>query len=227
MIYRTVGAGPQPPVEPPRSRTDFVLEAIRDAILSGEYRPGQALVEADIAKTLQVSKTPVREALKTLSGSGLVEMAPYRGATVRVVDAEMARAVYDVRALLEPEAVRRAVLAGWDFGMARAAINRIRKVGADQEPSKLLPINRQFHAALTVGCGNPLIIKILDDVSDQTALITIAGWEIEPTWLAEMTEHREILLAAEQGDADHAAELMRAHIMTFADRVIERLPDGH
>src|SRR6516164_6541602 len=79
------------------SRTVAVLEAIKHAILSGELRPGQSLVETDLAEVLGVSKTPVREALKTLAGAGLVTMSPYKGATVRVVDDEQARHVYDAR----------------------------------------------------------------------------------------------------------------------------------
>ena len=70
------------------SRTVAVLEAIKHAILTGELRPGQALVETDLAEVLGVSKTPVREALKTLAGAGLVTMNPYKGAAVRVVDDE-------------------------------------------------------------------------------------------------------------------------------------------
>jgi DNA-binding GntR family transcriptional regulator len=62
------------------SRTEAVLAAIRHAILAGQMRPGQSLVEADLAQRFGVSKTPVREALKTLAGSGLVTMSPYRGA---------------------------------------------------------------------------------------------------------------------------------------------------
>src|SRR6201986_2990287 len=91
------------------SGTVAVLEAIKHAILAGELKPGQALVETDLAEVLGVSKTPVREALKTLAGAGLVTMSPYKGGTVRVVDDELVRSVYDLRLLLEPEAVRRAV----------------------------------------------------------------------------------------------------------------------
>jgi DNA-binding GntR family transcriptional regulator len=213
------------PPGPPLPRTDFVLESIKEAILSGAFRPGQALVEAELAASLMVSKTPVREALKTLSGSGLVRMSPYRGASVRMVDAELARAVYDVRALVEPEAVRRAVLATRDFSVARAAFTESMAAAADKDRPRMSLINRRFHRALYVSCGNNLMIKILDDLRDQTALITIAGWEIRPTWPAELMEHREILLAAEQGDADRAAELMRKHVTTFADHVIEGLSD--
>src|SRR5437879_2244513 len=65
------------------SRSAVVLDAIKHAILTGRLRPGQNLVETDLAQMLGVSKTPVREALKTLAGAGLVTMSPYRGATVR------------------------------------------------------------------------------------------------------------------------------------------------
>ena len=93
------------------SRTEAVLGAIKHAILAGELRPGQSLVETELAQLLGVSKTPVREALKTLAGAGLVTMSPYRGATVRAIDPASAAAIYDLRLLLEPEAVRRAVQA--------------------------------------------------------------------------------------------------------------------
>ncbi|MEU1026150.1 GntR family transcriptional regulator, partial [Streptomyces sp. NPDC005904] len=101
-----------PPPVPIPSRTQFVLDSIKHRILTGELRPGQPLIETELARAYGVSKTPVREALKTLAGTGLVEMSQYKGATVRTVDAAMAREVYDVRLLLEPEALRRTVLRG-------------------------------------------------------------------------------------------------------------------
>lgn len=203
----------------PASRTDFVLESIKEAILEGELKPGQALVETDLAASLAVSKTPVREALKTLAGSGLVVMSPYKGATVRVVDAGMARSVHDVRLLIEPEALRRSVALGADFSEARSALDEVPGL------ARRSLANRRFHRALYAGCGNPLLVGILDGLRDQTALITVAGWGISPTWDAEDAEHRAILVAAEEGFGDAAADLLRRHIQTFADRVAEELPD--
>ncbi|SFR28602.1 DNA-binding transcriptional regulator, GntR family [Lentzea waywayandensis] len=203
----------------PASRTDFVLESIKEAILYGKLKPGQALVETDLAATLNVSKTPVREALKTLAGSGLVVMSPYKGATVRAVDAAMAASVYDVRMLMEPEALRRSVVAGADFGEARSALDDT------SDLARRSLANRRFHRALYAGCGNPLMVQILDGLRDQAALITVAGWGISPTWDAEEAEHRAILVAAEEGFGDAAADLLRRHIQTFADRVVEELPD--
>ncbi|GGN22392.1 GntR family transcriptional regulator [Lentzea pudingi] len=212
MMYDRVGALPA-------SRTDFVLESIKEAILEGKLKPGQALVETDLAASLAVSKTPVREALKTLAGSGLVVMSPYKGAAVRVVDAEMARSVHDVRLLVEPEALRRSVALGADFSEARSALDEVSGL------ARRSLANRRFHRALYAGCGNPLLVGILDGLRDQTALITVAGWGISPTWDAEDAEHRAILVAAEEGFGDAAADLLRRHIQTFADRVAEELPD--
>ncbi|WP_394622247.1 GntR family transcriptional regulator [Lentzea sp. JNUCC 0626] len=203
----------------PASRTDFVLESIKEAILYGKLKPGQALVETDLAASLNVSKTPVREALKTLAGSGLVVMSPYKGATVRTVDAAMAASVYDVRLLMEPEALRRAVARRADFSEARSALH-------DTEDLTLRNLaNRRFHRALYAGCGNPLMIQILDGLHDQAALVTAAGWGLSPTWEAEEAEHRAILVTAEEGHAEAAADLLRCHLQTFADRLAEELPD--
>lgn len=201
-------------------RTAFVLETIKSSILNGRLRPGQPLVEAELAASFGVSKTPVREALKTLCGSGLVVMTAYRGASVRIADAAMVDQVSDVRMVLEPEALRRGVERGALFTAAAEAL-----AGAAQgDVSGMNEANRAFHRALYRSCGNPLMIEMLDGLRDQTALISVTGWGVSPTWEEEAGEHRDILTAAQAGEADRAAVLLRAHIGGFRDRVLARLP---
>jgi DNA-binding GntR family transcriptional regulator len=216
------------------SRTEAVLEAIKRAILAGEMKPGQSLVEADLAQRLGVSKTPVREALKTLAGTGLVTMSPYRGAAVRTIDAATAAALYDLRLLLEPEAVSRAVGNGGVAGLASEALARS-DAAADDAARSLA--NREFHRALYAGCGNPLLVQALDDLRDQTALVSAVAWQQEaqqagspaadgqrrrgprvPSWQREAGEHRAILAAARARDAGSAGRLLRQHIGQFAAR---------
>jgi len=216
FLTRAAGALP--------SRTVAVLEAIKHAILTGELRPGQPLVETDLAEVLGVSKTPVREALKTLAGAGLVTMNQYKGAAVRVVDDEQARHVYDARLLLEPEALARAAAAGHDWQPAHNALAQA--AGARDQAERSLA-NRDFHRELYRGCGNPLLVRMLDDLRDQTALVSAVAWRHEPDWLAqgdtpswehEAAEHQAILQAAEDGDPARAAGLLRAHITSFVER---------
>ncbi|MBO0518109.1 GntR family transcriptional regulator, partial [Streptomyces beijiangensis] len=115
--------------------------------------PGQALVETELAAQFGVSKTPVREALKTLAGTGLVVMSQYKGVTVRMVDAEMAREVYDVRLLLEPEALRRFERRLASDAAAQEALGR--SDTAEDKADRSLA-NRDFHRALYLPCGHPL-----------------------------------------------------------------------
>lgn len=206
----------------PVSRTELVLDAIRRAILTRELLPGQPLVEAELAGQLGVSKTPVREALKVLSGSGLVTLHPYKGASVRVVDRELATSVYDVRLLLEPEAVGRAVdRVGRDgFAPAVAAFQAATAALAAADQAELSLCSRAFHRAIYTGCGNPLLVGMLDDLRDQIALISVAGWASSPTWTADWGEHQEILAAARAGHAADACDLTRRHITNVAARVV-------
>ncbi|WAL68400.1 GntR family transcriptional regulator [Amycolatopsis cynarae] len=209
----------------PASRTELVLERIRKAILTRELLPGQPLVEMELAQRLGVSKTPVREALKLLSGSGLVTFSPYKGASVSVVDEDLARQVYDVRLLLEPEAVRRTVSSGEPTCLTEAAevLEAASGALAEGDHAELSLLNRRFHRALYAGCGNPLMVRILDDVRDRAALISVTGWEVTPSAKRELDEHRAVLRAAKAGKADRAAELLHKHIAAFLDRLVTAL----
>ncbi|WP_212532569.1 GntR family transcriptional regulator [Actinospica durhamensis] len=201
------------------SRTEAVLDAVKHAILTGRLTPGQPLIETELAAQLGVSKTPVREALKTLAGAGLVTMSPYKGASVRTVDDKLAHSVYDIRILLEPEAVRRAAgscgstSAWWDAaGSALDAADRAADRAERQQA------NREFHRALYAGCGNDLMVGILDGLRDQTALVSTAVWTRNASWEQEAGEHRAILDAIRAGRADVAATLLEEHIRAFVDR---------
>jgi DNA-binding GntR family transcriptional regulator len=212
------------------SRTAAVLEAIKHAILAGELPPGRALVETDLAALLGVSKTPVREALKTLAGAGLVTVHPYKGAVVRLVDDVQARYIYDLRLLLEPEALARSVEPGRGWGPAHEALARA-DASADQAERSLA--NRDFHHELYAGCGNPLLVSMLDDLRDQTALVSAAAWRGDrpgpsgsaPSWEHEAAEHRGVLAAAQAGYAARAASLLKAHIASFVQRNFPAVPE--
>jgi DNA-binding GntR family transcriptional regulator len=212
------------------SRTVAVLEAIKHAILVGELKSGRPLVETDLAAVLGVSKTPVREALKTLAGAGLVTMHPYKGAVVRTLDDQQVRHIYDLRLLLEPEALGRAVTARFDWTNAHHALDRA-DASADQAERSLA--NRDFHHELYAGCGNPLLVRMLDDLRDQTALVSAAAWRQDPTllplvpsWEHEAAEHRSILNAARDDDCDRAAYLLTAHITSFVQRNFPATPEA-
>lgn len=198
----------------PRSLQAVVTEKLTWAILEGRLQAGSRLVEREIAESFHVSKTPVREALQELARRGLVVGRTYSGMAVRTVEPAFVREIYEVRAVVETEALRMAVPFHTDEtrALVRQALDRASSAGNAHDLVKLSFSNRRFHTLLTEPCPNVLMRRLIDDVSDQVALITVAGWRHAFTWIEEATEHAAIFEAVEAKDADEAAERMQAHI---------------
>lgn len=214
-VTTSSSAGSATRVEPMPSRTAWVLDQIRRGILSGQFVAGQPMAEVELALLYGISKTPVREALKTLAGQGLVRLGDFKGATVTVVDKAMVKDVFGVRALLEPPAVAATVLSGADISDAEALLRQAASTTSDAERSDL---NRGFHRVLYSGCGNELLVDILDGLRQRTALISVTLWQSEPSWDTEAHEHVQLWEAASARDAAEVERLTRAHIEHFAAR---------
>jgi DNA-binding GntR family transcriptional regulator len=104
-----------------------------------------------------------------LSNSGLVTFSPYKGASVCVVDAQLAKSVYDIRLVLEPEVVRRTV-EHRDSALLDDAAKALKESSVaitNRDQAALSLLNRQFHRALYSGCGNPQLVNVLHDLKDR------------------------------------------------------------
>jgi DNA-binding GntR family transcriptional regulator len=224
-VYDTVLQGDLDVAVVPRlgSRGDLIANEIKRAILSGRYKAGAPLTEKAIAEELGTSKTPVRDALKALSGTGLVTSSSHRSTSVRAVDASMALSVCDLRLLLEPEAVRRTVGSGLDRAGFESAVTRMVAAEGGGDAYERSLANRAFHRHLYAGCGNPALVEVLDDLTEVNALISVTVWERIGSWVSEAAEHRKMAKAALAGRSEVAAERLRRHIEQFQRRVVEAL----
>lgn len=221
---RRVGKQLEPlkPILEPTSRAALVTEAIKAAILAGQIAPGEQLVERTLAERLGVSKTPVREALRSLQNSGLLESYPTRGVIVKHVDANFVQDLYEMRLLLEPEAVKSSVK-HFDIGLiaqAREKLALSRRLSEANEFAELSRVNRSFHELLYRPCPNQLLKSSLNGMSDQLAFVAAAGWRILPSWDVERREHDEILQYVSGGDADGAREALMDHIRKAMERLV-------
>jgi DNA-binding GntR family transcriptional regulator len=201
------------------SRAAAVADELERAILSGEIRPGEPLVERTLAESFGISKTPVREALKVLSHRGFVEAAPYRAIRVRLISAQEARHIYQVRSLIEPEAVRLAVPYHDEESLRRAAAALDAAEAAKRDLAAKASANRRFHRALYEPCPNRLLCSLADGIQGQVALISVTAWMNSSTWTDEAAEHSAILLALRSGDPELAAGRLRNHIEKFTTNI--------
>jgi DNA-binding GntR family transcriptional regulator len=204
------------------TRAELAAEAIRTAILRGELRQGQPLVERDVAQFLGVSKTPVREALKLLVRTGLIETRAYHGMTVTTVTEGMVKDLFRTRLRLEPYAVGEAYGArdAETLKLAHAALSEADEAATKGDLGAMVMANRRFHRAVYAGCDNSMLCGMLDNLQDRAALVAIAGWNREPTWFTDAAEHKAILAAFESDSFEQAEREMHRHIAQSADRVL-------
>lgn len=197
-----------------RSRTahQFVYETLRRLILSGELGGGARLVQADLAKQLGVSTTPVREALRDLATEGLIRLDPHRGAVVRELDDAEVREIYQLRRLLEPLSIRYAV-----EGMSEAALDAAESLANQMEvepdPGRWVDLNRRFHALFADASGMPRLQAILESLRDSAAVYVGLSIKLKPEQLKNGNQdHRRLLAAVRRRDADAAVNVELEHL---------------
>ncbi|MCA0455616.1 MAG: GntR family transcriptional regulator [Chloroflexi bacterium] len=213
-----------PALRPRASATDAVYDTLREAILTCELPGGTPLIEAALAAQFGVSKTPVREALHRLAHSGLVDMELARGATVHTLTPVEIRDISELRAELEPLALRQSIphFTTSDFQQMRQVLVEAKQSLVAHDYQKLSSLNNSFHHALTHRATNHLLIKWLESLSDRRRLISMQGWSIDNRSLREWDEHSAILDALETGDGEAAVQRLRDHILRFSQIVTEQ-----
>jgi DNA-binding GntR family transcriptional regulator len=198
---------------------DRAYEDLRRRILTGTHQPGEWLREESIATALDVSRTPVRDALRRLQADGLVELHPNRGARVAgFADADLDD-IFSMRAVLEGFAARRAAERGGDpavldelNGLCEAMEEAVR-AGANDANDLITDLNMRFHRALHRAAGNALLPSLLSSVIE----ISLVRHTFHNYMPAEMrrslTQHRELVEAIAARDGTWAEAVMTAHVL--------------
>lgn len=218
---RVIAGDPSPPIgaAPPAESPlrDVVTAELRQAILSGRYKPGQRLVEDRLAEDFGVSRNPVREALRSLAAEGLVALTARRGATVAAPSPTDAQEMIEVRATLEALNARHAARRRDPQVIALlSAVLREGAAAAAAGAIEALPeLNARFHDALAAAGSN----RVLGDLMRSLRLRTGAVFAPQGVWRARETwaEHEAILKAVITGDEELSALLAGRHVMKAGD----------
>jgi DNA-binding GntR family transcriptional regulator len=221
------------PAEQPRSADDVYL-AIKDALASGRYGAGQYLREEQLAKSLGVSRTPVREALRRLDAEGWVETRPNYGVRVKAWTLQDAREIFEARLLIEPYLAGRAAtsIGASDIARLKALADAMlaittRRPSTSESCEAWFTANGEFHAIITAAANNARLDRSLRSMKE-TPLIK---WTFD-TYSDEDRErsarqHVEIVLALEQRNAAWAEAVTRCHILAAEKAVLDRYDREH
>jgi DNA-binding GntR family transcriptional regulator len=205
-----------------RPLREVVAEEIRGMIVRGELAAGERLLEDRLAEQLGVSRNPVREAIRSLEATGLVEVVPRRGAYVARIDVDDARKLLEVRGLLEGFAAELAakqgdadLVASLDSIIAEG--KRASKAGNNVRSAEL---HRDFHLAIERIAGNHYLEQVTQPLRQRTEMVfsLLADDRGPMSW----DEHTEIRDAIAKGDADAARHAVRHHL----DAVIASIQAG-
>jgi DNA-binding GntR family transcriptional regulator len=201
-------------------------QALRAAILSGELAAGTRLVETQLAKQLEVSRTPIREAIRQLQQENLVT-SDIAG-TLRVATLSMQDAVqlYTCRIVLEQLSVAGACENATDADLEQLHQIVLAAEQTDRETStnaQLLDLDYQFHRLIARMSNNLWLVSLLDQVFDQMALLRIQTLQKNPKVLEIRKEHREIYEAIASRSAEQATQTLVSHLDASRDRVIREI----
>lgn len=195
--------------------TETAYKYIFEGILNGKYRAGQSISPDNIVKSLNMSKTPVREALVQLEVEGLV-FRNGRFYNVIFLDEQEVLELYEIRGILESEATYIATkkLTPELLDELKATLEMIKRLNQekDPEPIRLADLNGKFHSIIAKGSGNRYISEYTAQVRLKLKVIRTALFSSSDRRLSEIKEHEDVLRAMESGNAEVARDRMKSHV---------------
>lgn len=202
-----------------QTRSGFLEERLAEDIINGRLLPGTKLEEQVLADRFETSRTPVREALRRLASTGLVEIRPRRGVTVSMVSRERLAQMFETMAELEGSCARLAAERMSDE--QRAALEKLQgkaeKIVATGDPKAYERHNREFHAAIYAGAGNGILEETTQAVRARLAPYRSAQFHIPGRVAKSHAEHSAVVEAILRSQADAAYHAMRRHMQTVSD----------
>lgn len=207
-----------------RNASVAARELIRSAIVEGRLEPGRRLKEEELARELGISRTPIREALLMLQAEDLVVATPNRGATVRAHGAAELEDLYDLRALLEGHAARRAArrISGPELAALDASCDRFAAVAAD-DINGLIRENLFFHNAILDAAGSARLASMVGKVIKLPLVYNAYRWYSPAQMEISVRYHRQIVEAFAARDAELAEQHMREHVLEACDVLVARV----
>jgi DNA-binding GntR family transcriptional regulator len=213
------------PVRSFRPLSEDAYDVLRGAILSGRLAPGARVVEADIARQMTISRSPIREAVRKLEREGLVEYVPRRGTVVVGLSRDDVADAYALRAHLEAYGARLAASRASEAHLSRLAemLERMRACAAADDLPGLVAADVEFHRRLCQAAGSRGLVQAWESLNPERWTL-LSGLTATDFSLTELADRHQPVLAALQARQPHKADLtIRQHILELATSVLAGL----
>jgi len=200
---------------------DVVFNTLRKAILRGELKPGERLMEIQLANKLGVSRTPIREAIRKLELEGLVLMIPRKGAEVAQITEKNMQDVLEVRKALEELSVQLACerITAEQVEEMKMAAEDFRKVLKSGDVTKIAEADVKFHDIIFAATNNQRLITLLNNLREQMYRFRVEYLKQKECYPQLLEEHDKLIALISGGEVEEACELMGCHIDNQASTV--------
>lgn len=207
-------------------RVEALYNSLKERAVNFEFRPGERINEGTIARQLDASRTPLREALNRLVAERLIEFRPGQGFFCRALDSQTIFELYEMRAIIEVAAVRRACERAGDAGIAALGA-RLQADGlstAGLTIREVVARDEAFHLGIAKLTGNSEMVRHLDRINERIRFIRWIdmGHRVGTT----KGEHLDIMTALQDRDSDRAAAVLQTHVMRRMDEIVAAVSEG-
>ena len=211
-----------------KTRTQLVVETLREKILNGEIKAGQPLRQAALAEELNVSRIPVREALLQLEAEGLVAFEPHKGATATELNLEQVDELFELRAMLEADLLAASIpnLSDETLDQATDLLSKLDKaLGKENAANTWSELNSNYHNCLYSGANKPQTQEIVNTLNKNADRYI----RMHLLWAGGISkaesEHNELLALCKSRKVNEAVALIKQHILGSRDEIKEFLTE--
>jgi DNA-binding GntR family transcriptional regulator len=198
--------------------SETVAAAVRAMIVDGRLAPGERINEVRLSEALGVSRTPLREALSRLAAEGALVSTPSIGYSVRALTVEEFEQLYDIRPLLDPEALR---LAGLPSPARLAKLDALnRRFAAARDAEAAISLDDEWHLELIGACPNRVLLELIEGMIRRTRRYETALLREQPNRRRATEDHELILAALRAGDLAHACAALKANMESGREPIL-------
>jgi DNA-binding GntR family transcriptional regulator len=201
--------------------SDSVAVAVRDRIVDGRLPAGERINEVHLSAELGVSRTPLREGLAKLAQEGALRSIPRIGYFVRELSLEEFEQIYDIRPLLDPEALR---LSGLPSSARMARLNELNdKIERSRDANAVIDLDDEWHLELIADCPNKVLIDLIKQIIQRTRRYEIALMREQKNVAVATANHKAIMSALRKRDLDAACAALRQNMQTGRAPIVKWL----
>ena len=197
--------------------SEAAADAVRAMIVDGRLAPGDRINEVHLAAKLGVSRTPLREALSGLVSEGALTVRPRLGYFVRPLSLEEFEQIYDIRPLLDPEALR---LAGVPSAKRIARLEKLNTQLRAAKGAAAIEIDDAWHMELLAGCPNKVLIDLIQNFIVRTRRYELALMREQENVAVAMDDHEKIMAALKSGDLDAACLALKRNMQSGREPIV-------